>query len=93
MCRPTLRCHAIPVDIQVKLALRYFASESLMGVIGDTMGYHVSSVSIAVRDVSNALCEIAAQYITWPSTDVERNRIKTGFYDIAHFLDIVGAID
>jgi hypothetical protein len=44
-----------------------------MGVIGNTMGYHVSSGSIAVRDASNALCEIAAQYITWPSTDDERN--------------------
>ena len=46
-----------------------------------------------MRDVSNALCDIAGQYITWPSTDVQRNRIKTGFYDIVHFPDVVGAID
>ena len=92
LCRPTLRSHAIPVDIQVKLALRYLASGSPMRVIGDTMGYHISSVSRAVIDVSNALCDIAGQYITWPSTDVKRNRIKTGFYDIAHFSGNVGAI-
>jgi hypothetical protein len=55
LCRPTLRSHAIPVDIQVKLALRYLASGSPMRVIGDAMGYHISSVSRAVRDVSNAL--------------------------------------
>jgi len=42
LCRPTLRSHAIPVDIQVKLALRYLASGSPMRVIGDTMGYQVS---------------------------------------------------
>ena len=75
LCRPTLRFHAIPADIQ----------GSPMRVIGDTMGYHISSVARAVRDVSNALCDIAGQYITWPSTDVERNRNKTGFYDSAHF--------
>ena len=42
LCRPTLRSHAIPVDIQVKLALRYLASGSPVRVIGDTMGYQVS---------------------------------------------------
>jgi hypothetical protein len=57
-----------------------------MRVIGDTIRYHISSVSRAVRDVPNALCDIAGQYITWLSTDVQRNRIKTGFYDIVNFL-------
>jgi hypothetical protein len=64
LCRPTLRSHAIPADTQVKLALRYFASGSPMRVIGDTIRYHISSVSRAVRDVSNALGDIAGQYIT-----------------------------
>ena len=71
MCRP--------VDIHVKLALGYLISGSPMRVIDDTMGYHISSVSRAVRNVTNVLCDISGQYITWPSTDVERNIIKTGF--------------
>ena len=50
-------------------------------------------MSRAVGYVSNALCDIAGQYITWSSTDVQRNRIKTGFYDIVHFHGVVGAID
>ena len=62
--RPTLRSHAKPVDIQIKFALGNHASWSPMRVIGDTMGYHISSVLRAVRDVSNALCDIAGQYIT-----------------------------
>ena len=93
LCRPTLRSHAIPVDIQIKLALRYLASGSPMRVIGDTMGYHISNVSRAVRNVCNVLCDIAGQYITWPSKDVQMNRIKTGFYDIVHFPGVVGAIN
>ena len=64
-----------------------------MRVIDDTMGYHISNVSRAVRDVSNNLYDIAGQYITWPSTDVQMNRIKTGLYDIVHFSGVVGAID
>jgi hypothetical protein len=63
-----------------------------MRVIDDTMGYHISNASRAVRNVSNVLCDIAGQYITWHSTDVERNIIKTGYYDIAHFTGNVGAI-
>ena len=57
LCRPTLRSNAIPVDIQVKLALRYLASGSPMRVIGDTMEYHISSVLRAVRYV----CDITGQ--------------------------------
>ena len=57
------------------------------------MRYHLSNVSRVVRDVSNALYDIAGQYITWPSKDVQMNRIKTSFYDIVHFPGVVGAID
>jgi len=77
LCKPTLRSHAI---------LRYLASGNPMRVISDTMGYHISSVSRAVRDVSNVLCDIVGQYITWPSTDVKRNRIKQGFMTLPIFL-------
>jgi hypothetical protein len=56
------------------------------------MGYHISNASRAVRNFSNVLCDIAGQYITRHSTDVERNIIKTGYYDIAHFTGNVGAI-
>jgi hypothetical protein len=31
--------------------------------------------------------------ITWPSKDLQMNRIKTGFYDIVHFPGVEGAID
>ena len=64
-----------------------------MRVIGDTMGYHIPSISRAVRYVSNALCDIAGQYITWSSTEVQRSIIKTWFYDIVYFPGVVGAID
>ncbi|CAC5394568.1 HARBI1 [Mytilus coruscus] len=93
LCRSTLRSHAIPAFTQVQLALRYFASDSPMRVIGDTMGYHNSSVSRAVRDVSNALCNISQDFIQWPETQQQKNKIRDGFYDVAHFPGVVGTID
>jgi hypothetical protein len=63
-----------------------------MRVIDDTMGYHISSVSRAVRNVTNVLCDIAGQYITWPSTDVERNIIKTGFMTLPILLAMKGQL-
>ncbi|XP_052085077.1 putative nuclease HARBI1 [Mytilus californianus] len=93
LCRPTLRSHAIPAFTQVQLALRYFASGSPMRVIGDTMGYHISSVSRAVRDVSSALCNISQDFIQWPETQQQKNKIRDGFYDVAHFPGVVGTID
>ena len=42
LCRPTLRSHAIPANIQVTHSLRYTASESPMRVIADIMGYQCS---------------------------------------------------
>ena len=61
-------------------------------MIDDTMGYHISSVSRAVRNVTNVLCDIAGQYITWPSTDVERNIIKTGFMTLPILLAMKGQL-
>ncbi|KAG1662225.1 putative nuclease HARBI1 [Nymphon striatum] len=71
-----------------------FGTGSPMKVIGDTMGYHISSVSGAVRDVSGALCQVANQFINWPTLAAEKkNRIKQGFYEIAHFPGVIGAIE
>ncbi|CAG2247854.1 unnamed protein product [Mytilus edulis] len=79
LCRPTLRSHAIPAFTQVQLALRYFVSGSPMRVIGDTMGYHISSVSRAVRDVSSALCNVkylSKEDICQPETSHQQRHLS-----------------
>jgi hypothetical protein len=45
LARPTRRVHALPVSLQVMIALRYFASGSYMNVIGDAHGVSKTSVS------------------------------------------------
>ncbi|XP_062609331.1 putative nuclease HARBI1 [Saccostrea cucullata] len=63
-----------------------------METIGDTLGFHKSSVSRSVRDVSQALVNISSQFIKWPSPN-EKVIIKKGFYSIAGFPAVVGAVD
>jgi hypothetical protein len=75
------------------MALRYFATGDNMRTIGDTMGFHKWSVSRSVRDVSEALTNVSPRFIKWPSTDDEKSSNKKGFYAIARFPGVIGAID
>ena len=90
--RPTNRSHAIPVDKQVKIALRFYASGSFLQVIGDTFGYDKSAISRVVHSVTDAICTRGAHFLRWPSEN-ERATIKQGFYNIARFPCVVGAVD
>ncbi|XP_060579040.1 putative nuclease HARBI1, partial [Ruditapes philippinarum] len=90
--RDTQRNRALSVQTQVQIALRYFASGSHLRVVGDALGYDISTVSRTVRDVSDALCRIGPAYICWPS-DSERREIRDGFFGIAGFPGVMGAID
>ena len=93
LCRPTLRSHAIPAQDQVQLALLYFATGDKQRTIGDTLGYHKSTVSKSIHGVSAALCKIAPQIIKWPVTREEKEANKQGFYNFASFPGVVGAVD
>ncbi|XP_061185223.1 putative nuclease HARBI1 [Saccostrea echinata] len=93
LCRPTMRSQSLVAIRQVEMALRYYATGDNMKTIGDTMGFHVSSVCRSVRDVSQALVDIAEDYIMWPTSADEINNIKRGFYSIAKFPGVIGAVD
>lgn len=93
LCRPTLRSHSLSAINQVEIALRYFATGDNMKTVGDTLGFHKSSVSRSVRDVSQALTDFSSKFIKWPSTTREKMAIKKGFYAIAGFPAVIGAVD
>ena len=69
--RKTRRSSPLPVVTQFMAALRFFASGSFQMVVGGTLGVSQSSVSRVVRDVTNALCRRARQFIRFPATDAE----------------------
>ncbi|XP_056003022.1 putative nuclease HARBI1 [Ostrea edulis] len=93
LCRPTLRSYSLSALSQVEMALRYYATGNNMKTIGDTLGFHKSSVSRSIQDVSQALTDLASRFIKWPSTEGEKSNIKKGFYAIAKFPGVIGAID
>ncbi|XP_071161090.1 putative nuclease HARBI1 [Mytilus edulis] len=86
---PTQRSHALSAEMQVHVALRFFASGSFMQIIGDTVGIDKSTVSRCVNKVSKALASKSDQYIKWPSEQRKRD-IKQGFYDNGGFTGVIG---
>ncbi|KAK0141582.1 putative nuclease HARBI1 [Merluccius polli] len=91
--RETRRSTPLPVVLQIMAALRFYASGSFQMVVGGTLGVSQSSISRVVRDVSNALCRRARQFIKFPATNEECIRTKQQFFDIAGFPNVLGAVD
>nr|XP_019924707.2 putative nuclease HARBI1 [Crassostrea gigas] len=89
---PTSRSCAIPVYIQVLITLRFLAKGDYLSEVADLHGVSVPSSSRILHSVCLALCQ-QLNNITFPSTPEEQKRVKDGFYKIAHFPNVVGAID
>lgn len=88
----TQRSRAIPPEIQVCAALRFYASGSFQQVIGDTLNISQRSVCKAIWNVTDGLVSVADQFIKFPEgAEIERQKRK--FYDIAHFPNVTGCID
>jgi hypothetical protein len=95
---PTNRSHSLSAEQQVLLAPRFYASGSFLQLVGDLSGFDKGTASRIVVRVTDALVahRLVAHrddFIKWPSTPEERNRIHAGFYEIASFPNIVGCVD
>jgi len=78
---------------KVLLMLRYYATGSFVRVDGDFVGIHVSTAGKIVKDVSEALAELRADFIYMPESEAERKQIRQEFYNIAKFPACIGAMD
>ncbi|XP_062596055.1 putative nuclease HARBI1 [Saccostrea cucullata] len=90
--RATNRNGALSVQHQVMITLRYLASGSFLQVVGDTLGFDKSTVSRTIKIVTEALVARADTFIQWPDATT-KSSIKTGFYRLAGFPNVVGCID
>ena len=89
----SLRNNAIPVDIQVAVALQFMATGSFFNVESSVYGISKSSVSRCVDKFVTALSRRCKDYIKMPLTQEERKSIKMKFYDIAGFPNVLGVLD
>ncbi|XP_061193784.1 putative nuclease HARBI1 [Saccostrea echinata] len=88
----TRRSQALSTELQILIALRFYASGSFLQVLGDTTGVDKSTVSRIVLKVSQALVSLAPRFIKWP-TDEELTSIKSDFFKLAGFPGVIGCID
>lgn len=60
---------------------------------GDFAGVSKTSACLIIKKVSMALASLAPKYITFPRTAEEIENVMVGFYSIAKFPQVIGALD
>jgi hypothetical protein len=90
---PSNKSGALPVELQILTALRFYATGSFQNVIGDTHGIHRSSVSRIISRVSNALSGVINNYVYLPNDENGFRLLKQGFYERGRFPNVLGAVD
>ena len=63
---PFGRGNPVPLNIRVLLALRFYATGSFQGVVGDTFGYPQGTVSRIIAEVSEAICKLYPMFVKFP---------------------------
>ena len=89
----TGKSKALTAEQKVLIALKFFATGNSFRQIAETIGATKSSVSRSIREVSATLCSHSKEFIKFPTEIDEIKTIKKKFYDIAHFPEVIGAID
>lgn len=72
------------------LTLRFYATRSFQITIGDFAGIHKSTACRIIKKVTLALASECYHYISFPENT---EKIRQGFYNIAKFPRVIGAID
>ncbi|XP_055058698.2 putative nuclease HARBI1 [Misgurnus anguillicaudatus] len=88
---PTRRSHAISVPQMVCVALRFFASGTYLYAVGDAEKISKITVCRTIRRVVVALQRYINTFIAFPG-HLPTDAIKEGFYKIAGFPEVIGAI-
>ena len=80
--RPTKRSCALPPVMVLCTALRFFATGSLLHVLGDTYFLSPATVYRCVNTIAELLVEMAHNYIKMPALNA-LEKVKQDFYAIA----------
>lgn len=89
----TLRNHAISAVEQVLLTISFLATGGFQITVADHVRVHKSTACRIIKKVSNEIAKLRPVFVRMPTTEVERARIRNGFYSISGFPNVGGAID
>lgn len=86
--------YAMPVATKVTAALYFYAGGTFQHPsISSLGGIAQSSVSVAIKQVTNCLIRHAHEFISFPTTPVSQQRVKQQFMETFGFPGVLGAID
>ena len=86
LVRPTRRNHALTVEMQVLIGLRFLACGSFQQVMEDVIDVDKFTVSWTVNSFCNAIQQKCPDFIRFPFRDDEKSVIKQGFLKLVGFL-------
>ncbi|KAB0805309.1 hypothetical protein PPYR_02279 [Photinus pyralis] len=89
----TNRNHAISPMNQLLIALRFYAVGNPYAAAGDFGGVHKSTAGVIIKRVTTAISTLRRQFVSLPTTPDEVTSTQEGFYNIARFPRVLGAID
>ncbi|XP_070385016.1 putative nuclease HARBI1 [Dermacentor albipictus] len=89
---PTCRSGALSAELQVMLALKFFASGCFLITAGDVICAHESTATRTVRRVASSGKRPPSFFSSWPSPRQMRG-VQGCSYAVAGFPRVVGAID
>lgn len=89
----TEKNHAISPMNRLLLTLRFFASGSMLVAVGDFAGIHKSTACVIIHKVTAAIASLNEIFIRFPETRDEIEAVTQGFFDMARFPLVAGAID
>ncbi|XP_039605726.1 putative nuclease HARBI1 [Polypterus senegalus] len=88
----TKRSHALSVEEQCLIALRFYASGTFYQVVGDNMGVDKSTVSNVVKAVSVELASLVNEFVSFPKDD-QMAQTKRSFFLLGNMPNTIGVID
>lgn len=82
----------IPVDIQILITLRYYATACFETMTADLEGIHQTTAGRIVKKVSHAIAALARKIINMP-TEGEWKEMNQKFFQMGGIPRVIGVID
>ncbi|XP_059049826.1 putative nuclease HARBI1 [Achroia grisella] len=91
----TQRSNGIPFPLKVLVTLSFLVSGSHQKLIGKDFHINISqkSVSRIIKIIIESLNMVLDQWVVFPSTVMQREQVKEGFYRKYHFPETIGCLD
>lgn len=88
----TNRNNPVPPELQLLIALRFYATGSFHMMDADLFGVHQTTVTRIVHKVSRILASLSGDYIKFPTIEQQAAQ-RLRFFQIDNFPNVIGLID